>query len=199
MGRGEFGPTDPPARREDGSSGSPPTGGTVTGTTCLYAVYDPVERCCTPASAGHYPPAVVHPDGRRVPAPAWLGELDGMRHRITANRADLVAHLRALGHEEQATSLVRQKGMFSMLPLMPDQMRRLRGQFGIYGTNSGRINIAGVSGHRIPYLAQGIAAVLETPPGVPGGTAGRPRRDGCRTGWWRRCRPRTRWAGADPW
>jgi aspartate aminotransferase len=109
-----------------------------------------------------------------------------MLHRLTANRADLVAHLRALGHEEQATSLVRQTGMFSMLPLTPDQMRRLRGQFGIYGTTSGRINIAGVSAHRIPYLAQGIAAVLETPPmppGVPGGTAGRPGRAGRRTGW----------------
>ncbi|OLZ72050.1 hypothetical protein AV521_08975 [Streptomyces sp. IMTB 2501] len=71
---------------------------------------------------------------------AWLGELDGMRHRISANRADLVARLRALGHGEQATSLVRHKGMFSMLPFTPDQMRRLRGQFGIYGTTSRRIH-----------------------------------------------------------
>ncbi|MER5689222.1 ATP-binding SpoIIE family protein phosphatase [Streptomyces sp. NPDC002205] len=62
---------------EDGSSGSSPTGGTVTGTTCLYAVYDPVERRCTLASAGHYPPAVVHPDGTvefpRLPAGPPLG------------------------------------------------------------------------------------------------------------------------------
>ncbi|MFD9033249.1 aromatic amino acid transaminase [Streptomyces sp. NPDC059567] len=94
---------------------------------------------------------------------AWLAELDGMRHRITANRADLVAHLRALGQDEQATHLARQKGMFSMLPLTPDRMALLRERFGIYGTTTGRINIAGVSAHRIPYLAQGIAAVLETP------------------------------------
>ncbi|MET9379110.1 aromatic amino acid transaminase [Streptomyces sp. NPDC002992] len=93
----------------------------------------------------------------------WLAELDGMRHRITANREDLVAHLRAFGREEQATSLARQKGMFSMLSLTPEQMHRLREQYGIYGTTSGRINIAGVSAHRIPYLAQGIAAVLESP------------------------------------
>lgn len=93
----------------------------------------------------------------------WLAELDGMRHRITANRADLVARLRALGQEERATSLARQKGMFSMLPLTPEEMGLLRERFGIYGTTTGRINIAGVSAHRIPYLAQGIAAVLETP------------------------------------
>ncbi|MET9803899.1 amino acid aminotransferase [Streptomyces sp. NPDC006368] len=93
---------------------------------------------------------------------AWRTELDGMRARITANRADLVAHLGALGRGTQAESLARQKGMFSTLPLTPDDMRRLRRRFGIYGTASGRINIAGVPAHRIPYLAQGIAATLST-------------------------------------
>ncbi|MCB5911826.1 SpoIIE family protein phosphatase [Streptomyces pinistramenti] len=33
------------------------------GSSCLYAIYDPVGRCCTMASAGHPPPAVVAPDG----------------------------------------------------------------------------------------------------------------------------------------
>ncbi|MGW2521871.1 SpoIIE family protein phosphatase [Streptomyces sp. NPDC001617] len=33
------------------------------GATCLYAVYDPVSRVCTFASAGHVPPAVLLPDG----------------------------------------------------------------------------------------------------------------------------------------
>lgn len=33
------------------------------GATCLYAVYDPVSRMCTLASAGHPPPAVLLPDG----------------------------------------------------------------------------------------------------------------------------------------
>ncbi|MFI9626721.1 SpoIIE family protein phosphatase [Streptomyces sp. NPDC052042] len=33
------------------------------GGTCLYAVYDPVTRCCTLASAGHPPPVLVRPDG----------------------------------------------------------------------------------------------------------------------------------------
>jgi PAS domain S-box-containing protein len=31
--------------------------------TCLYAVYDPVSRCCTLATAGHPVPAVVTPGG----------------------------------------------------------------------------------------------------------------------------------------
>jgi len=33
------------------------------GATCLYAVYDPVTRHCTLASAGHPPPIVIRPDG----------------------------------------------------------------------------------------------------------------------------------------
>ncbi|MFI9203239.1 SpoIIE family protein phosphatase [Streptomyces sp. NPDC053048] len=36
----------------------------VTGASCLYAVYDPVSRCCCLARAGHPPCAVVAPDGR---------------------------------------------------------------------------------------------------------------------------------------
>lgn len=99
---------------------------------------------------------------------AWRAELDVMRGRIMANRADLTAHLSTLGCAEQARSLARQKGMFSMLPLTSQQMLRLRRQHAIYGTTSGRINIAGIPAHRIPCLAQGIAAVL--------GAAGAPRR-----------------------
>ncbi|WP_406431502.1 SpoIIE family protein phosphatase [Streptomyces sp. NBC_00631] len=36
---------------------------TITGATCLYAIYDPVSRRCTVARAGHPPPALAAPDG----------------------------------------------------------------------------------------------------------------------------------------
>ncbi|QFR01939.1 SpoIIE family protein phosphatase [Streptomyces phaeolivaceus] len=39
------------------------TGEGEIGATCLYAVYDPVDRSCSIASAGHVPPVVVRPDG----------------------------------------------------------------------------------------------------------------------------------------
>jgi anti-sigma regulatory factor (Ser/Thr protein kinase) len=49
----------------------------VTGAGCLIVVYDPVERRCAIARAGHPPPAVVHPDGSvefpEVPAGPPLG------------------------------------------------------------------------------------------------------------------------------
>ncbi|MFE7530434.1 SpoIIE family protein phosphatase [Kitasatospora sp. NPDC057542] len=35
----------------------------ITGATCLYAIYDPTTATCALARAGHPPPALVHPDG----------------------------------------------------------------------------------------------------------------------------------------
>ncbi|MER7543132.1 SpoIIE family protein phosphatase [Spirillospora sp. NPDC127506] len=42
--------------------------------TCLYAVYDPVERRCTFANAGHVPPVLVSADGesRVLPVPSGV-------------------------------------------------------------------------------------------------------------------------------
>ncbi len=42
---------------------APDGGATIAGATCLYAVYDPVTRCCELARAGHLPPVLVRPDG----------------------------------------------------------------------------------------------------------------------------------------
>ncbi|MEU6196340.1 SpoIIE family protein phosphatase [Streptomyces sp. NPDC047061] len=39
------------------------TAATITGATCLYAIYDPASRRCTVARAGHPPPALMRPDG----------------------------------------------------------------------------------------------------------------------------------------
>ncbi|MFJ1865946.1 aromatic amino acid transaminase [Streptomyces sp. NPDC088097] len=92
----------------------------------------------------------------------WRAELDLMRGRIAENRTDLAARLDALGRAPQARSLAGQRGMFSMLPLSSAEMLLLRRRHAIYGTTSGRINIAGISADRIPCLAEGIAAVLAT-------------------------------------
>ncbi|MEV5437043.1 SpoIIE family protein phosphatase [Streptomyces sp. NPDC052682] len=54
----------------------PYTGGI--GATCLYAVYDPVSRVCTLASAGHVPPAVLLPDGSVSVARLTPGPLLGI-------------------------------------------------------------------------------------------------------------------------
>ncbi|MGW7673715.1 SpoIIE family protein phosphatase [Streptomyces sp. NPDC054775] len=46
---------------EDADASDQPSAGV--GTTCLYAVYDPVTRRCTMARAGHPPPVIIDPQG----------------------------------------------------------------------------------------------------------------------------------------
>ncbi|MFF3068895.1 SpoIIE family protein phosphatase [Kitasatospora sp. NPDC057936] len=56
--------------------------------TCLYAVYDPINRTCEVASAGHVPPVLVHPDGTgellEIPAgaPAGVGGVPFVAKKI---------------------------------------------------------------------------------------------------------------------
>ncbi|MQS17029.1 SpoIIE family protein phosphatase [Streptomyces kaniharaensis] len=54
------------ANRIDQEETDSGTGTGVTGATCLYAIYDPISRLCTIATAGHPPPALVSPDGSVV-------------------------------------------------------------------------------------------------------------------------------------
>ncbi|MCH0543030.1 aspartate/tyrosine/aromatic aminotransferase [Streptomyces sp. MUM 203J] len=90
----------------------------------------------------------------------WRTELDAMRSRIAANRSALVAGLEALGRGDFAAPLALQKGMFAGLGLDAERMRVLRREHAVYGTETGRINIAGIAAERIPQLARGISAVL---------------------------------------
>ncbi|MFD8717607.1 SpoIIE family protein phosphatase [Streptomyces sp. NPDC059629] len=65
---------------------APPDDHDVVGATCLYAVYDPVTRRCTIASAGHPPPVLLRPDGtaeavRISPGPPLA--LSGMPYETT--------------------------------------------------------------------------------------------------------------------
>lgn len=75
---------------ESTGGGLPGAGAPIAGATCLYAIYDPVTRCCQLARAGHLPPALVLPDGSvellDVPAgpPLGLGGLpfEAVEHRL---------------------------------------------------------------------------------------------------------------------
>lgn len=90
---------------------------------------------------------------------AWLQELGSMRKRIARIREDLCAALERRGVEGPMLNLRHHKGMFSLLPLGPDAMKRLRSDFAIYGTDNGRLNLAGLLPHNVPALADALALV----------------------------------------
>jgi aromatic-amino-acid transaminase len=90
----------------------------------------------------------------------WESELAGMRTRITAMRQKLVDGLKAAGVTQDMGFITRQVGMFSYSGLSRDQMVRLRQEFGIYGTDTGRMCVAALNSRNIDYVCASIAKVL---------------------------------------
>ena len=90
----------------------------------------------------------------------WEEELAGMRVRIKQMRVLLVDKLTAAGVKGDLSFITRQKGMFSYSGLTKDQMVRLRGEFGVYGVDSGRICVAALNTKNIDYVADAIVKVM---------------------------------------
>jgi aromatic-amino-acid transaminase len=90
----------------------------------------------------------------------WEQELGGMRTRIKAMRQRLADGLKAAGVGQDATFITRQIGMFSYSGLTQEQMQRLRGEFGVYGTDAGRLCVAALNSKNIDYVCQAIAKVM---------------------------------------
>ena len=84
----------------------------------------------------------------------WLAELDEMRGRILALRARLAA-----AHPDLAY-IAEQNGMFSMLPLSPAQVLKLREEHAIYMADSGRFNILGLADDAVDRFVAAIVDVL---------------------------------------
>ncbi|RYF59323.1 MAG: aspartate/tyrosine/aromatic aminotransferase [Comamonadaceae bacterium] len=90
----------------------------------------------------------------------WEEELAGMRTRIKAMRQKLVDGLKAAGVKQDMGFITSQIGMFSYSGLSKDQMVRLRNEFGVYGTDTGRMCVAALNSKNIDYVCQSIAKVV---------------------------------------
>lgn len=89
----------------------------------------------------------------------WEEELAGMRVRIKQMRTALQDKLKAAGVKQDMSFITQQKGMFSYTGLSVEQMQRLRGEFGIYGVDSGRICVAALNSKNIDAVVAAIAKV----------------------------------------
>jgi aromatic-amino-acid transaminase len=90
----------------------------------------------------------------------WERELGEMRVRIKAMRQKLVEGLKAAGVKQDMSFITQQIGMFSYSGLSKDQMVRLRSEFGVYGTDTGRMCVAALNSQNIDYVCQCIAKVI---------------------------------------
>jgi aspartate/tyrosine/aromatic aminotransferase len=85
----------------------------------------------------------------------WRTELDSMGARIRQLRARLAAF------DPRLAYIGGQHGMFSMLPLSPDQVLALRKDHGIYMAGSGRFNVVGLSDDNVDGFAAAVVAQLD--------------------------------------
>ncbi len=90
----------------------------------------------------------------------WEKELGEMRVRIKAMRQKLVDGLKAAGVKQDMSFITSQIGMFSYSGLSKDQMVRLRDEFGVYGTDTGRMCVAALNSQNIDYVCASIAKVM---------------------------------------
>jgi len=110
-----------------------------------------------PIHGGAVVAAVLNDPARRA---VWEEELAEMRVRIKAMRQKLVDGLKAAGVKQDMGFITAQIGMFSYSGLTKDQMVRLREEFGVYGTDTGRMCVAALNSKNIDYVCQSIAKVL---------------------------------------
>ncbi|MCB6183619.1 aspartate/tyrosine/aromatic aminotransferase [Leeia sp. TBRC 13508] len=90
----------------------------------------------------------------------WVKEVENMRDRIKAMRKALFDVISAAIPGRDFSYFLSQRGMFSYTGLSPEQVDRLREEFGVYMVRSGRMCVAGLNLSNIEYVASSMAKVL---------------------------------------
>ena len=90
----------------------------------------------------------------------WEVDLAGMRGRILGNRAKLVDALTAARVPGNWEPIRQQRGMFALLNLSSDQVRRLKEEFGVYVVARGRINVAGFTDSNLGHVVAAVGEVI---------------------------------------
>lgn len=91
----------------------------------------------------------------------WHEELGEMRQRIKEMRKILASGL-AVATGRDYSFLTKQLGIFSYTGLNKDQVMRLRHEYGIYMTENGRANVAGINSKNIDYVVKAFSTVLRS-------------------------------------
>jgi aspartate/tyrosine/aromatic aminotransferase len=90
----------------------------------------------------------------------WNEEVADIRNRINEMRHLFVKTLKEKGVEQDFSSIIEQRGMFSFSGLTKEQVDQLRDQYSIYIVGSGRINVAGMTPDNMDRLCEAIKSVL---------------------------------------
>lgn len=91
---------------------------------------------------------------------SWVDDVAAMRARIQAMRQAVYQRLQQLAPNYDASYMIKQNGMFSYTGLSPEQITRLREEFGVYMLESGRISVPGLTTQNVDYYAESLAQVV---------------------------------------
>lgn len=89
----------------------------------------------------------------------WKTELASIHSRIVRLRESMSEALNQAFQSDRFSYINQQFGMFSLLPLSPDQISQLAEGYSVYLIPDGRINIAGLAEKGIQRVAESIRAV----------------------------------------
>lgn len=85
----------------------------------------------------------------------WLDELDIMRGRIKDLRQRIAAR------DPRLAYIGEQKGMFSMMPISPEQVEQLREDHAIYMADSGRFNVCGMADEDVDRFCDAVLGAMD--------------------------------------
>lgn len=92
----------------------------------------------------------------------WKDELADMCATVRRNRRLVVETAEKMGVGNRLSFIAEQNGMFSLLPLTPDEVKALREKHGVYAValkEGGRINLCGVNAGNVEHLVEAFRDV----------------------------------------
>ncbi|MEZ2129631.1 MULTISPECIES: aromatic amino acid transaminase [unclassified Sinorhizobium] len=120
-----------------------------------FAYHARASYSMPPAHGAAIVAAVLGDPGRRK---LWIDELASMRSRVSEIRTALADRLSI--YAPRLSAVAGQEGMFSLLPVTPENVTHLREVHGIYMPDSGRVNLAGLRIEQVDLASQAIGELL---------------------------------------
>ena len=92
---------------------------------------------------------------------SWIQELEETRLNMLDLRQKLASQLCQKTNSDRFNFLGHHRGMFSRIGISPNQVEKIRTDFGVYMVDDSRINIAGLNKQTVPLLATAITQILK--------------------------------------
>ena len=89
----------------------------------------------------------------------WKAELEEVRQGMLGLRTQLADELRQRTNSDRFDFVATHRGMFSRIGASPEEVLKIREEFGIYMVGDNRMNIAGLNAQTVPLLAEAVASV----------------------------------------